>query len=93
MQGLLEADFSFKDFFSPLTTTKAVTIIIIVGIIVYANMLFNGFVWDDINYIIDNPQIYSFNIPHLLFDTGGYVSNGFYRPLPALYFSMLVNLF
>ena len=51
-----EQAFSLKNLFVPLTTLKAIHIIVIVGFIVYANMLFNGFVWDDKIYIIFNPQ-------------------------------------
>jgi tetratricopeptide (TPR) repeat protein len=83
-----EKEFSFKNLFVSLTTLKAIHWIIFIGIIVYANMLFNGFVWDDINYIINNPQIHTLSISTLfnsfresLFNTGGQ-----YRPFTAIYF-------
>ena len=39
-----EPDIKLKGLFVPLTTVKAIHIIILAGVIVYFNMLFNGFV-------------------------------------------------
>ena len=87
-----DLDFSFKKFFVPLTTIKAIHIIIIVGIIVFCNMLFNGFVWDDKQYILQNQSLHAFNFANLvgpnMFNTAGQ-----YRPIPALYFSLLYTFF
>jgi len=54
-----DSEFSFKNYFVPLTNAKAITWIVMIGIIVYANMLFNGFVWDDIGQIVTNGDIHS----------------------------------
>lgn len=54
-----EGDFSFRQFFSPLNTKKAILWIIVIGFIVYANALSGGFVWDDEPQILYNPQIHS----------------------------------
>lgn len=87
-----EKEFSLKSLFVPLTTLKAIHIIIVLGIIVYLNILFNGFFGDDRGYIIGNPDIQTFNLPNLigenLFNKGGY-----YRPLVALYFAISYSLF
>lgn len=85
MQGMPDADFdfSFKNFFSPLTNTKAITIISVVGFIIYANMLFNGFVWDDKTYVLTSVTSYGFNITKL-FGSNVFNSFGYYRPIPAI---------
>src|SRR5258708_18251362 len=92
MQGLHDTDFSIKFFFVPLTTAKAITWIVIIGIIVYANMLFNGFVWDDKTFILTNSDIHSINIS-FLFGSNSFNSLGQYRPVPAFYFATLYALF
>ncbi|HVA96448.1 MAG TPA: hypothetical protein VND99_02225 [Candidatus Acidoferrales bacterium] len=88
----VEEDFSFKKFFVPFTTFKAIHLIILIGLAVYFNVFFNGFVWDDWTLIIANPQLYTFNIFHL-FGPEIFKNGGFYRPIPAVYFSLLWNLF
>src|SRR5438309_11124811 len=92
MEELTKVDFSFKQLFIPLTTKKATIIITIVGFVVFFNMLFNGFVWDDIYYIVSNPQIHTLNIMHL-FSANLFNSAGYYRPIPAVYFSSIYMLF
>jgi protein O-mannosyl-transferase len=87
-----EEDFSFNDYFVPLTTKKAIIFIIVIGLIVFFNMLFNGFVWDDIVFILHNPEIRIFNIAELI-GPNIFNSSGFYRPIPALYFSITYSLF
>jgi hypothetical protein len=66
--------------------------IILIGFIVYFPIFFNGFVWDDYDYILNNSQIHLLNIPALfgpnIFNTGP-----FYRPLPAVYFAFLYAFF
>jgi tetratricopeptide (TPR) repeat protein len=87
-----QEEFSFKNYFVPLTTAKAITWIVIIGLLVYANMLFNGFVWDDLAYIVQNPLVHSFNIP-LIFGKNFYNIGTQYRPLPALLFATEYALF
>jgi len=86
-----EQDFSFdfKQFFSPLTTKKAILIIVVIGFIVFANSLFNGFVLDDNSYIVHNPaDVQVFNIQRL-FGANHFNEGGQYRPISALYFAVL----
>jgi hypothetical protein len=87
-----EDDLSFRDFFVPLTQQKAVIWIIVIGLLVYFNALFNGFVWDDIIYIVNNPGVHSINffslVTRSIFNSGGQ-----YRPIPAIYFATLYVLF
>ena len=88
-----ENELNFKDLFIPLTNKKAISLIVIIGSIVYFNMLFNGFVWDDKTYIlINNLQAHTLNIFSLI---GNNLFNmaGFYRPIPAVYFAATFSLF
>jgi len=87
-----QQDISFKQFFSPLTTKKAVLIIAFVGFIVYFNSLFNAFVWDDFGFIINNPDVHRFNIIYL-FQENYTNSLGHYKPLLALYNTLLYHAF
>lgn len=84
-----EQEFSFKNFFVPLTKLKAFHIIVFVGLVVFANMLFDNFVWDDITYIQLNPDIHTFNIFALFTKDLSFNSGDFYRPIPAVYFATL----
>jgi len=75
---------SFKNIFSSLTSKKAILTICIIGLLVYFNALFNGFVWDDFSYIVNNPTIATFNLKILLGQNSFYLPGFFYRPLSAL---------
>lgn len=88
----IDSDFSLKSFFSPLTTAKAIHIIMIVGVIVFFNSLFNGFVWDDTNYLLENSGVHTLNIP-LQFEQNLYNNAGQYRALTATYFNISYALF
>lgn len=87
-----EDEGSIKSWFVPFTTTKAITFIILIGLSVYFNVFFNGFVWDDKSYIINYPQVHSVDLINSfkpnLFNTGSQ-----YRPIPVVYFSTLYSLF
>jgi len=79
---------SIEKFFDSLTTSKAIGILVIVGIIVYLNALFNNFAWDDIAYIVENVQLHNFNILQS-FQINLFNNSGQYRPLSVIYFSIL----
>ncbi|HEX7041671.1 MAG TPA: tetratricopeptide repeat protein [Patescibacteria group bacterium] len=87
-----ENEFSFYNLFIPLTTKKAFLFIAIIGIVVFFNGLFGKFVWDDVTYIGLSRYIHEFNIVKL-FAYNEFNSGGYYRPIPAVYFSALWNLF
>jgi len=40
-------EFSFKNYFPPFTVTKALHYLVLIGILIFFNGLFNGFVGDD----------------------------------------------
>ena len=91
-----EDEFSFKNYFVPLTTTKAITWIIIIGFVVFFNGFFNSFVGDDLGQIVGNIFIHSIgNI--FTFFTGGKVFYSslqsligiYYRPLYFSYYSII----
>ena len=89
-----EQDFSFnfKRLFVPLTKKKAILIIATLGSIIFLISLFNGFVWDDIVFILNNPQVHQLNLPELL-GSNLFNSGAFYRPIPAIYFAVLYSFF
>lgn len=96
-----EESFSFKNYFVPLTTAKAITWIIIVGLIVYANSFVGQFLLDDQSQIVSNTFVHTIlNIPS--FFTGGtffYVTSGahltsdYYRPLLSSTIAIIYTLF
>jgi protein O-mannosyl-transferase len=88
----VDSDFSFSDIFLPLTSKKVIIILLVVGFIVHYHILFNGFVWDDLTYIIGNSEIKSFNLVTLI-GPNMFNSSGYFRPLPAVYFSLLHQFF
>lgn len=87
-----EEEFDIKKIFIPFTTTKAIHWIIVIGLVVYANMLFNGFVWDDNIYILFNTEVHSINLIKIL-GHSVFNSSGYYRTITAFYFSILYTLF
>jgi protein O-mannosyl-transferase len=87
-----EEEFSFKNLFVPLTTKKAIVFIVIIGFIVFANMLLNGFVLDDKTFIVSNPELH-FNTISSLFSSSLFNSNGRYLPITAFYDTLVFNMF
>lgn len=87
-----EKELTFKSLFLPFTTKKAIIYIIVLGFVVYANMLVNGFVWDDLGYIIQNPLVHTINVLSFL-GVNFFNSAAHYRPFPALYFAVQYSLF
>lgn len=89
------------NFFSALTKTKAIYIIIILGFIVFFNSLFNGFVWDDIGQVINNTKVHSIqNIVSFFaggtFDPGNNVdqlAGTYYKPFMTIFFSSIYTMF
>jgi hypothetical protein len=82
-------EFSFKDIFVPLTTRKAIYFIVIIGLVVYFNSLFNGFVWDDWLQIVNNAYTHSLNNCFNFFLGLGAGSLSFYRPIHMCVDSLL----
>lgn len=85
-------DFSFYNYFIPFTTSKAIHWIVIIGIIVYINCIFNNFLGDDKLYIINYLPTHSISIANA-FGSSIFNTDGQYRPVSALLFSILYALF
>ncbi len=97
LQDKQEEEFSLKQFFVPLTTLKAIHIIVIVGFIVFGNVLFNGFVADDFGQIVTNNSIHSAaNIPTFFttstFNQGNGISGDYYKPLLLTTFTLIHSI-
>jgi protein O-mannosyl-transferase len=80
-----------------ITPKKALLLILLLGFLVYANSIPNGFVWDDEEQIVKNAIIQDLgNIGEILsgatFQTGGAGLSGyFFRPL--ITFTFMINYF
>jgi protein O-mannosyl-transferase len=90
-----QEEFSFKNYFIPFTTTKAIHWIIIIGLIVYGNMLFNGFVIDDNGQILTNPLVHSLSsIFTILFNqSSAQLSTNYFRPIPSIFYVFIYTFF
>ncbi len=94
-----ENEVDFKDLFVPFTTLKAIHWIVIIGIILFFNGLFNNFVADDPPEITQNPVIQSIqNLPQffsgsLFYMPGQKLGGSFYRPLQSVFFSSIYSVF
>jgi protein O-mannosyl-transferase len=71
---------------------KKFYLILLIGVIVYFPIFFNGFVWDDFYFILNNAQVHQLNFP-ILFGQNLFNLGPFYRPISALYFAMLYSVF
>jgi hypothetical protein len=89
---------SLYDIFIPFTVIKAIVFIVIIGLVVYFNSLFNNFVGDDYGQILYNTQVHSLvNIPTFFrastFITGSNITGIYYKPLLLTTYSILYTLY
>ena len=96
----VERDINFKSLFLPFTSKKAVIFIVLIGLLIFSNGLFNNFVRDDVSQILSNPNIQSLNnIPYLfwgnrLISQGNILVGGtYFKPLLDTTFSLTYALF
>lgn len=82
---------SLKDLFSSLTAKKAILWIVVIGFLVYANSLFNGFVADDHSQITRSRTIQSLNNFSAFF-LGGTFYSGEEQVLTGVYYKPLLNI-
>ncbi len=85
-------DLNKMNILNPKYSKYFIFIIFLIGFIVFFPVLINGFVWDDLPYILNNPQVHQLNLPELL-RSNLFNSGPFYRPIPAIYFAALYSLF
>lgn len=64
---------------------------VLIAILVYFPTFFNGFVWDDNNFIVNNTQIHSFNLT--IFFDNIYNSGIVYRQFMPFYIAMVYTFF
>lgn len=79
---------------------KYVFLLVVVGFFVYFNSLFNGFVWDDEEQVLNNNFVHSISsIPQLFlgstFNTGGTgsLAGMYYKPLMSSSFAFIYSIF
>lgn len=77
-----------------------ILLIVLLGLIVYANSLFNGFVWDDQPQLLENPLIRSVrNIPQIFSGSSFYSAVSqkaygyYYKPLMTIFFTLIYSVF
>lgn len=83
-----------------MTKKKFIYLLIIIGLIIFFNSLFNGFVWDDEEQIVNNSLIHTIaNFPAFFtgstFNTGGTgnLAGIYYKPLMTVFFSFIYSIF
>lgn len=81
-----------NDFIKKLTNFQTSILFFVIALFTYGNTLFNGFVYDDFNYLINNPQLHSLNLS-VLFGKNLFNMAGQYRPMSATYLAFLYSLF
>ena len=84
-----EEEFSLKRLFVPFTNTKAITFIILAGVFAYANILINGFVWDDGGQLAGNVYVQTGNYFYYFTHTIG----PYYKPLMFFFYTLIFQIF
>jgi protein O-mannosyl-transferase len=67
-------------------------LIVLVGATVFFNAIFNGFVWLDKQYIVDQAAANNFHIGQLMRGSA-LTGAGYYRPFSAIYFTLINIVF
>lgn len=83
-----------------MTKRSYIFLLIFFGLLVFFNSLFNGFVWDDEEQVLNNILVHSFGnffqfFSSSTFNTGGTGSLGglYYKPLMTTFFSLIYTIF
>jgi protein O-mannosyl-transferase len=89
----------FQGTLAPQTRNRLVGLVLLFSFVLYANCLFNGFVYDDHSQIERNPLVHSFKYTGTLFGTSLLAQQGkqavpnFYRPMTNFSFLLGYELF
>jgi len=74
--------------------------LVALGLLVYANIFNNGFIWDDDGQIVSNTMVHSLENLGMLFtgSTFGFSANGqlsgvYYRPIMSTFFAIIYTIF
>lgn len=82
-----------SNFFSTITTKKAIIIISILGIIVFGNSLVNQFIGDDISQLIDRQEAHSLTRIGSFFNGQISLNTAYYKPVFNTFTSFIYSLF
>ena len=88
-----EKPLTFQSLLSPFTNKKAIIFIMLVGLVVYFNSLFNGFVIDDLGVIVSNPGVHSITSIPDIFLNYTHTQLVSHRPLPSSIYAILYTIF
>jgi protein O-mannosyl-transferase len=95
-----ENEITFKGLFFPFTAKKAIIFIFLIGTIVFFNGLFNGFVGDDHQQLVENEAVRSLrNIPSFFSGSTFYNGQGtrlggaYYKPFLTVGYSLVYAIF
>ncbi len=91
-------EFTFRNLFIPLTTTKIIAFISIIAVLVYSPVFLNGFIADDYYLVVNNPLIQRFsNFTHFFTNSFGLIGGSptgiYYRPIMSLHFAIVYHFF
>jgi protein O-mannosyl-transferase len=91
---------TFKSLFLPLTIKKAFIFIFLIGLVVFFNGMFNGFVGDDAAQITENINIHSLdNLPYFFLGSTFYSGGGqalfgaYYKPALSISYALIYSVF
>lgn len=94
--------FRIEKFLADLTKKQAIWIIVVIGMIVFANSLFNNFIGDDYTLIVTNTKVHSIlNLPsffasgpfHNIDNSSTGLTGFYYRPLYTTAYSLIYSFF
>src|SRR3990167_6810810 len=83
----------FEKILGSITTKKAIQIIFAIGFLAYFNSLFNGFVWEDMTFVISKIYAQNLDILRQFTSDGAFNSGGRYIPITGVYAAISYFLF
>ena len=71
---------------------KVLLFFLLLGFILFSNILDNKFIWLDTQYIVNDSHAQTFNLYNLM-EGSALTGRGYYRPLTAIYFTLIYLIF